>query len=72
MEKSFIRLVREARYALNELEERANQIRSEFRHRIAVSNDGIKSIEDTYYEVLRLDTEDDQPFKPVVLENNNA
>lgn len=43
---------------------------SEFRHKANMARDYLKSIEDTYHEVLATDASDNEPYtKPTIVEN---
>jgi len=64
----FIKQVRQARLAAEELAKRASIENSVFKYRIEVCADNLKSIEDTYYEVLRHDSSDDTPYQPQLTE----
>ena len=44
--------------------------KSEFRHKANMARDYLKSIEDTYHEVLETDASDKQPYnKPTIVES---
>jgi len=54
--------------ALQELERKSNEDGNQFRYRVQTASEYIQSIEDTYYEVLRYDSADDEPHIPQLKE----
>jgi len=65
---AFIRQVEDALYQLERLADRAKQDDSEFRWKIESAKDSIKSVSNTYHEVLYRDSDEDEAYIPPLKE----
>ena len=61
---AFVRQVRNALIALEELTERANDEKSQFKWTLTHSRDNLRAIVCTYDEVLNRDAHEDQHYQP--------
>lgn len=70
MSYSFITHLKTINRSLNILCNHLDENNSEFKHKAQMAHDYLKSIENTYHEVLETDASDNEPYtKPTVVEN---